>query len=116
MILFAIGLTVCHMRGDVAMVAWVLEYLGRDDVHIMDVVFDEWKAKGRDVLYRPVPRVPRQFTIKVNPGVRVRIDDISGVTDLKLVDSRSLEEYNGESEADEKPGHIASERTWQRAT
>ena len=89
-----------------AMVAWALEYLGRGDVHIMDVVYDEWKAQGREVLYRPVPRVSREFTVRVNPAVRASLADISGATDLKLVDTRSREEYKGETEIDEKPGHI----------
>ncbi len=89
-----------------AMVAWVLEHLGRDDVHLMDVVYDQWKEEGREVLYRPTPRVARRFTPRVNPAVRASIEDISGDQGLKLVDVRSREEFNGETEADEKPGHI----------
>ena len=91
---------------NVAMVAWALEYLGRDDVHIMDVFFDRWKDEGREVFYRPVPKTPRQFTPRVNPALRASIDDISQLPDLKLVDTRSREEYHGETDADEKPGHI----------
>ena len=89
-----------------AMVAWVLEYLGRDDVYIMDVVYDEWKAQEREVFYRPVPPVARQFTARVNPAVRASLGDISGAPDLKLVDTRSQQEYSGETDTDEKPGHI----------
>ena len=89
-----------------AMVAWALEYLGRDDVHIMEVFFDRWKDQGREVFYRPVPTETKHFTARVNPGLRASIDDISGAPDLKLVDTRSREEYNGETETDEKPGHI----------
>ena len=89
-----------------AMVSWALEYLGRDDVHVMDVVYDEWKAQGREVLYRPVPLEARQFTGRVNPGVRASIGDIAGSKGLKLVDTRSLEEYNGDAGTGENPGHI----------
>ena len=98
-----------------AMVAWALEYLGRDDVHVMDIVYDEWKGQGRDVLYRPVPREPRKFTVKVNPGVRASLADIAGTSDLRLVDTRSREEYLGETELDQKPGHIpgAVNLVWQ---
>ena len=103
-----------------AMVAWTLEYLGRNDVHIMDVVYDEWKAQGREVLYRPVQPEARQFTARVNPAVRANLSDISGALDskppgLKLIDTRSREEYNGETDIDEKPGHIpgAINITWQ---
>ena len=89
-----------------AMVAWILEYLGRDDVHIMDIVYDEWKSQGLEVLYRPVPRNPQQFTPRINAAVRANLDDVSKAVDVKLVDTRSLEEYNGQGETDEKPGHI----------
>ena len=89
-----------------AMLAWALEYLGRNDVHIMSVFFDRWKDQGREVFYRPVPAVSCQSTARVNPALRVGIDEISGAPGLKLVDTRSRQEYNGESEADEKPGHI----------
>ena len=89
-----------------AMVAWVLEYLGRDDVHILDIVYDEWKSQGREVLYRPVPRTQSQFTPKVNPAVRASLDDVAKGEGLQLVDTRTVDEYNGQSEADDKPGHI----------
>jgi thiosulfate/3-mercaptopyruvate sulfurtransferase len=94
-----------------AMVAWILEYLGRDDVYLMDVVYDEWKAQGREVLYRPVPRVARQFTSQVKPQIRASLSDITneaalGLPKLKLVDTRSREEYAGEAETGENPGHI----------
>ena len=100
---------------NVAMIAWVLEYLGRDDVHIMDIVFDKWKEQGREVFYRPVESEPRPFSVNINPAVRADLADIRDVTDLKLVDTRSLEEYNGQSDVDEKPGHIprAVNLVWQ---
>ena len=45
-----------------AMHAWILEYLGRDDIHIMDLLYDHWKEQGREVLYRPVATEARSFT------------------------------------------------------
>ena len=89
-----------------AMIAWTLEYLGRSDVHIMDVVFEKWREQGREIFYRPVPAQSRQFTANVNPAVRASLVDISDAPDLILVDTRSREEYNGETDTDEKPGHI----------
>ena len=36
-----------HQDGrNAAMAAWVLEYLGRTDVHVMDLLFDAWKDTG----------------------------------------------------------------------
>ena len=37
-----------------AMHSWILEYLGRDDIHVLDLHYDHWKEQGREVLYRPV--------------------------------------------------------------
>ena len=89
-----------------AMIAWALEYLGRDDVHLMDGFFDGWKAQGKEVFYRPVQAESRQFTPQVNPNLRATLADISGTADLNLVDTRSREEYSGEADTDENPGHI----------
>ena len=89
-----------------AMVAWAMEYLGRDDVHIMDVVFDQWEDQNREVFYRPVPTEARRFTPQTNPLVRATLAEVSGASGLRLVDTRSREEYRGEAETDARPGHI----------
>ncbi len=85
--------------------AWILEYLGRDDVHIMDRFYDTWLAEKREVLYKPVDGTPRTFTAKVNPSIRADADAIRAGSP-KLVDFRSVEEFKGERDMDNKPGHI----------
>ncbi len=96
-----------HQDGrNAAMAAWVLEYLGRDDIHIMDLLYGSWKAEGREVLYRPVPTEVKQFTPKVNTQVRASIDEVISLSGEKLLDTRSLEEFQGEVEMDDRPGHI----------
>ena len=89
-----------------AMHSWILEYLGRDDVHIMDLLYDHWKEQGREVLYRPVPQQARTFTTHVRPGVRALVDDAANPGNARLLDTRSIEEYRGEVEIDQRPGHI----------
>src|SRR5262245_31919988 len=37
-----------------SVIAWILEYLGRDDVRIMNRFYDHWLAEKREVLYKPV--------------------------------------------------------------
>ena len=96
-----------HQDGrNAAMAAWVLEYLGRNNVHVMDLPFDAWKEEGREVLYRPVPTVPRAFAPRLNPSVRVTMNDLATHGGSKLLDTRTPEEYRGQTETDHRPGHI----------
>ena len=95
-----------HDGRNAAMAAWVLGYLGRTDVHVMDLLFDAWKAQGREVLYRPVPVEPRLFTPRPDPSVRATLDDVAAIADTKLLDTRTLDEFNGQAELDHRPGHI----------
>lgn len=89
-----------------AMHAWILEYLGRDDIHIMNLLYDHWKEQGREVLYRPVASEARSFTPQVRANVRATADDTANPGNAKLLDARSIEEYRGEVEIDQRPGHI----------
>ena len=96
-----------HQDGrNAAMAAWALEYLGRDDIRIMDVRYEVWKDAGREVLYRPVPTVPKPFTHRLNPAARATLDDVANSGNAKLLDARSPEEFRGELEMDHRPGHI----------
>ena len=96
-----------HQDGrNAAMAAWVLEYLGRSDVHIMDLRYEAWKDEGREVLYRPVATQAATFSFSLNPGIRATLDDVANAGSATLVDARSLEEYRGEFEMDHRPGRI----------
>ncbi len=89
-----------------AMHAWILEYLGRDDIHVIDLLYDHWKEQGREVLYRPVAAEPRSFTPRVNSNIRALVDAVASPGAAKLLDTRSIEEFRGEVEIDQRPGHI----------
>ena len=96
-----------HQDGrNAAMAAWVLEYLGRNDVHVMDLLFEAWKEEGREVLYRPVPTEPKAFTPRLDPSVRVAMNGLAADGGSKLLDTRTPEEYLGQTEMDHRPGHI----------
>ena len=96
-----------HQDGrNAAMAAWALEYLGREDVHIMDMLYDAWKNSGREVLYRPVPTEPKPFTPRLNPAARAALEDVANPGGAILLDARSPEEFRGEVEMDHRPGHI----------
>ncbi|MYD48962.1 MAG: sulfurtransferase [Chloroflexi bacterium] len=96
-----------HQDGrNAAMAAWVLEYLGRDDVHIMDLRYESWKEQGREVLYRPVPTEARPFTVQLTPSLRASLDDVADPGNTILLDTRTTEEFDGNVEMDHRPGHI----------
>lgn len=89
-----------------AMLAWLLEYFGRTDVHVLNIFFNRWVAEGREVFYRPVVPVAREFTLRVNSKIRATLDDIHADPGLKLIDFRSREEYIGKVDTEGRPGHI----------
>ena len=89
-----------------AIQSWILEYLGRDDIHVMDLLYDHWKEQGREVLYRPVRAESRSFTPQERPGIRAYVDDAANPGSAKLLDTRSIEEFRGEVEIDQRPGRI----------
>ena len=96
-----------HQDGrNAAMAAWVLEYLGREDVHIMDLRFESWKDEGREVLYKPVPPEARPFTVNLNPSLRATLEDVKNPGTSVLLDTRTVEEFDGQVEMDHRPGHI----------
>ena len=89
-----------------AMLAWLLEYFGRTDVHVLNIFYERWVTEGREVFYKPVTAVPTGFTAHVNPRLRVTIADLRGESSLKPIDFRSREAYTGQQDRDGKPGHI----------
>jgi thiosulfate/3-mercaptopyruvate sulfurtransferase len=101
-----------------AMLAWILLHLGRTDVHLMDVFWEKWTSEKREVFYRPVAPVARQFTPRVRPELRATLDDVRGAANGKFVDFRSADEFSGKLDTEGKPGHIpgAVNVVWQELT
>ena len=91
-----------------AMLAWILEYLGRRDIHVMGAFFESWKSSGREVLYKPVDAPAASFTAKTDASIRVTVDELRQSSGgVELIDFRSREEFSGEkSMGDDQPGHI----------
>jgi len=92
-----------------AMLAWLLEYLGRADVCLLDVYYDAWRADGRPVQYRAATAPPASFTVRLNAAIRADADAVERGADV-LLDVRSPEEYAGDAEGDPRPGHIPGAR------
>ncbi|HEU5410038.1 MAG TPA: rhodanese-like domain-containing protein [Candidatus Acidoferrales bacterium] len=89
-----------------ALLAWILAYLGRDDVHIMETFWETWVADKRDVFYRPVQPTPRAFTAHLRSEFRASADDVQKNRTARLLDLRTPDEFSGHFEHDARPGRI----------
>ena len=78
-----------------AMMAWVLEYLGRGEVSLMSLLYEGWAAQGYVTSREAVSPQRREFTAQINPRKRATLKDLRSDEQIKLLDLRSAEEYNG---------------------
>ena len=93
-----------------AMLSWILEYLGRTDVHLMNPFYERWADEKHEIFYKPVDPRPRTFDFTENPSGRITADQIRNNPALKLMDTRSVEEFTGARDLDNKPGHLPGAR------
>ena len=100
-----------------AFLAWILLYLGRTDVCVMETLWEEWVASGREAFYRPVRPTPREFYLRERAELRSKLEDVPA-PGAKLVDMRAAEEFSGELDTEGRPGHIpgAVHLSWQELT
>jgi thiosulfate/3-mercaptopyruvate sulfurtransferase len=90
-----------------AMLAWILEFLGRRDVVILNSYYESWKGQGREVRYKPVTAAATRFTARESPAIRATLAEVRDGARAKLIDFRSHEEFSGERAIGEDvPGHI----------
>lgn len=97
-----------------ALLAWILLYLGRHDVHLLNVSLEQWRTQEGEVYYRPVEPRPGGFRWQVNEAVLGRAQELlSG--QAVAVDFRSREEYTGAVAPEGCPGRIpgAIHLSWQ---
>jgi 3-mercaptopyruvate sulfurtransferase SseA len=78
---------------------WMFEYLGCDDVHILDGGWDKWMEDGRptDDMWA-LQLEPATFTASVQSSRLATRDHIASRlkdADFALVDARTFQEYNG---------------------
>jgi|GEM_PF-350672 len=93
-----------------AFLAWILVYLGCDDVCIMETFWEQWLADRREIFYRPVQPTPRNFFARLRAEVRATITDVQKHVQksatAKLLDLRTTEEFSGKPEFGPRPGRI----------
>lgn len=97
-----------------AFLAWILLYLGRTDVCVMETLWEQWVASGREAFYRPVRPTQREFYLRERAELRSKLEDVPA-PGAKLVDMRAAEEFSGDLDTEGRPGHIpgAVHLSWQ---
>ena len=77
---------------------WLLEYLGHDDVHVLDGGFKAWQAAGYPVTTEPTQVHAVSFEPRVRPHSHISADELHGLLgsgDLAVLDTRTDGEYTG---------------------
>ena len=93
-----------------ALLAWILEYMGHEDVSILSRRIEAWSEEGRELLYKPVMPQPRKFETELNENVRVRPQELLQKGDVKILDLRSRDEFEGKVATEVRTGHIPNAR------
>ena len=59
-----------------AMMAWVLEYLGRGEVSLCSLLYEGWAEQGYEVSRKAVVPQPRRFNTRLTPSKRVTLQEL----------------------------------------
>ncbi len=100
--------------GDEGRMFWMLEYLGHQNIRILDGGWVKWVEERRPFEHGRVTPKPGTFTVKLASHIMTTKDVLKGIVkqphpDTIIVDARSLEEYLGkEVSGIPRPGHIPS--------
>ncbi len=90
-------------------VYWVLEYMGAQDVLMLDGNMKMWR-KGRKPVTKDAPEItPAEFVAAPVESIYASIDYVKsglGNADFVLVDARDEDEYNGKKGETKRKGHI----------
>jgi thiosulfate/3-mercaptopyruvate sulfurtransferase len=95
-----------HDGQNEAMLAWTLECLGQPRVKLLSSFMGHWTKENRPISYRPAKPEPRVMHVKLTPGVRATLEEISRGSAVKLVDLRSQDEFEGKSSDGPKSRHL----------
>jgi len=88
---------------------WTLEYLGHEDVRVLDGGWDAWVEHGGPVESGPVATSPSGFEAAPRPGRLVTAEELAGRLGehgLVIADARSRAEYLGETTFSGRAGRI----------
>ncbi len=89
-----------------AMLAWTLELLGHPKVRLLSSFIGRWTRENKPISYRPAKPEPRAMRGRPNPDVRATLEEISIGREMKLVDLRSRDEFEGKSSDGPRSKHL----------
>src|SRR5260370_21141351 len=89
-----------------AMLGWTLELLGHPRVKLLSNFLGRWAKENRPISYRPTTPEPRTLRAKLTPDMRATHEQISNGSGVKLVDLRSIDEFEGKSSDGPKSIHL----------
>ena len=91
---------------------WYMEYLGHKDVRVLDGGIGAWTSEGKSLEQKANTLPPTQFKANVEENRLATTEEVlkiaKGEIDAQLVDSRTIPEYLGESQAPK--GHFLADK------
>ncbi|MGI0003752.1 MAG: sulfurtransferase, partial [Candidatus Nitrosotenuis sp.] len=82
-------------------IAWTLEYLGCQNVRMLDIGISTWQSLGNQMSRAQKRLLPTQFVPKLQPKIRIESGELEGlIGKATILDARTPQEYFG--------GHIPS--------
>jgi len=90
---------------------WVMEYLGKDKVHVLNGGLDAWRKAGNRLDNKPVRKSPTTFKVKVVSSRYASTGEIVDIAegrtkDVQLIDSRTKKEFIGKDIRAIRGGHV----------
>ncbi|MBL7001200.1 MAG: sulfurtransferase [Nitrosopumilus sp.] len=86
---------------------WMSMYLSHPDTVMLDGGITKWQKDNFSLETKPNPFQPSQFSGKVNPEIISGYEYIlDNIDTLKIIDARSVQEYNGDIVRAAQLGHI----------
>jgi thiosulfate/3-mercaptopyruvate sulfurtransferase len=86
---------------------WMLMYFSHPQVMMLDGGFNKWKNENLPLETKSNPNIPSKFTGKINSDLIAGYEFINeNLDNLKIIDSRSKEEYEGSLVRAARGGHI----------
>ena len=91
---------------------WYLEYMGHNDVRVIDGGIGAWTAEGKPLEQKTTKLPPTQFKANVVKSRLATTEEVLKIAkkeeDANLIDSRTIVEYMGEGPT--PPGHFLADK------